>query len=419
MERHADYIYGGVTVITSTPAFNTTLKDTLRHIKVKLELLYTIPVILTNRHIITFNLNSTVEHGLGGIQQDTLDVHLLRNTLTAEQLNQKIDIALHVGLPNGETIEYIHVGTYKASRWLIAKDNTIKLECTTRLNTDILIKENVIRSNCKLNTYMQDVIKALYNNDLTVKVGCINPTLIDAYLIKPNILEQLGLLCEASQGILRYTHNAFELVPFALSTPCCTLLEGKKELILSTAQDTDFLMDIKKVEILTSRFVKSATECLYSARDLELKGHAHINIEAGVNGAIFLHYFNFDKYAYIADYAVGIDKVYLNIYNAYPSDKTIGVEIWGQSVTSHVAESKNITDGSITYIENPYIQTDEHIRMFESSIFNAETKTLQYRGDPRLQIGDTVTVDGKNILITSHTLNFNGGLTGEIKGVVL
>ena len=77
------------------------------------------------------------------------------------------------------------------------------------------------------------------------------------------------------------------------------------------------------------------------------------------------------------------------------------------------------SDDNITYISNPYIQTKAQIDALDISIYTGDKYSIKTRINPALQVGDTITIDSKgDMLVTSISYKFDGGLTGTIEGVM-
>ena len=74
----------------------------------------------------------------------------------------------------------------------------------------------------------------------------------------------------------------------------------------------------------------------------------------------------------------------------------------------------------MTYIENPYIQTAEHVAALDKRIYQGVRYRLKFRGNPCYQVGDTLQVENiGNVLIYKRQLSFNGGLSGILEGVLV
>lgn len=406
-------------MLQASSGFKQAIKADMRECVAKVRLNYSTPLVLFKDMIQGIDISSSADLEIGSIQNDNLNVRLMKNSITDAQFNQKVDVEVFIGCKVDSGYEYVSIGTFLADGWS-KNDATgiITIRLTNKINTNAVPQENVIGVNESLKAYIGRVIQKVFGEPVIVG-NILDATLPSAYLYYEDIKTQLKQLAMATNGLFRYV-NGFELVPYKATTPVDTLKIGANELVMNVSRITDYSAKAPNVQILKTFFSKSEVISLFSSGNINLPASAsQYPVEISLGYPVVAKYFSFKKYGYLSDYKVGVFKSTLYINNGYDTPRSVSVEVFGTKIISTTLGTK-VSDGSITYIENPYIQLDSQVANIDKRIYSGISYRVAYRGNPTLQIGDTVAVEGiGNVLITKHSLNFTGALSGIIEGVCI
>lgn len=408
-------------MIQATSEFLTAIKSEGRQCIGKAIFMYDTPLTVSRTQVQSIDVASSANSELGSVQQDNLTIKILKGTLNDMQFNAIVDVEVFLGCIVGTVEQYVSIGTFVSDGW--NKDDTtgtITVKLTSKINENATVDKNVISHNVSIKEYAKEVVYSIFNKVLTAG-GVLDTTLDSAYLYKEKASEQLKLIAMATNGLFRYV-NGFELVPYKISTPVLTLKQGHNESVIGISRITDYSKKSIDVQILKSFFSKSDIISLFSANNIKLPpGASNYPVVMNLGFPCNVKYFNFNKYGYLQDFIPGVTKSTILLSNGYDNiERILSLEVFGVKIVSNILGKKEKTDGSITYIENPYIQNNEQITALDKRIYNAISYRVRYRGNPCLQIGDTVTLEGVgNILITKHQMTLGSGFSGIIEGVCI
>lgn len=96
--------------------------------------------------------------------------------------------------------------------------------------------------------------------------------------------------------------------------------------------------------------------------------------------------------------------------------KEIECELYGSSIeNTSILYANTDNTNKIKVVNNMYIQS---AAVYDSKIYKSNDIEISYFGNPLIEVGDTVSIDGMNVLVLEHTLKFTGGLKGTIKGAI-
>ena len=123
-----------------------------------------------------------------------------------------------------------------------------------------------------------------------------------------------------------------------------------------------------------------------------------------------------DKRIELDDIAIGNNKVNLYFNNDLPVAKEINVELYGSSIENTSILSADTSNTSkIKVVNNMYIQS---ATVYDTEIYKCPDIEFSYFGNPLIEVGDTVIIDGMDVLVLEHSLKYDGGLRGTVKGVL-
>ena len=115
--------------------------------------------------------------------------------------------------------------------------------------------------------------------------------------------------------------------------------------------------------------------------------------------------------------------VSVNVSN-YSGTHQINVNGYSYVVSQTILMNQINSTGVTETWENPLISTSTHAALVAEWLgdyfYNNASYEIQYRGEPRLDASDYVFMDNEYIQdmlvqIMSHTLNFNGALSGTVQ----
>lgn len=117
----------------------------------------------------------------------------------------------------------------------------------------------------------------------------------------------------------------------------------------------------------------------------------------------------------VADYTIGSDSFSFSVNNSDALVKNIEAEMYGLDISTATLKDTD-TDIKCKQVSNMYIQS---ATVYDTRIYKYPNCTLRTFGNPLYEVGDTLAIGDKQVLILEETLTFNGGLKGTLKGVVL
>lgn len=400
-------------MITTTDAYKQAIKANVVKARAKVVLNYATPLTINQEKVIGINVQQRGEIALGCLQDDKITIELKLDALTSEQYGQDITVKVYLGCVANNIDEYVCIGTFKPTRW--QKNNyTIEIELgsniTTKSVTEVLAAQNVL-----LSEYIVSAVNKLMSESITVG-SIVDGTLDNAYLYYRTVKEQLKALVFACGGIMRY-REGLELMPYKFDTPIAIYKEGSNELILDkSGNSTDLVTNKQNYSLVRSGFTKEDDTTLFSATGIRVT-EEYIPYEFNFNSPGLIKYFNFKEYSYFNRLRYGLFGGSISLSSAIEGvTKYIDFSIIGTKISSIAIAT---VDDTVSYLSNPYIQTNDQVNAHSLTIYNGEKYSFKSRIDPSLQIGDTITVFGVgDMLVTGMNYKFDGGLSGTIEGVL-
>ena len=231
------------------------------------------------------------------------------------------------------------------------------------------------------------------------------------------IKEQFNAFAFATNTIVRSTVDGLVFGKYRRDTSVDTYKEGMGELILDkTSTAYDMVTESKNYALCRSIFAKTEEESLCSFNNY-LVTEDYEQVEFDFSTPSIVKYIKFEQYSYFKKFLTSLWGGSICIGSGYVGQTAhVSFNIMGTRITS-TALGKS--DDNITYISNPYIQTKAQIDVLDLSIYTGDKYSIKTRINPALQVGDTITIDSKgDMLVTSISYKFDGGLTGTIEGVM-
>lgn len=407
-------------MIQATGNFNTEIKSNIRNIDAYIEIVGTSIVEITRDKIIGIDFEAQGEVALGCFENNLVTVKVIKDSISTEVWNTDIRIKIVISTSQDA---YLKLGVFRSEYWKKGDDYDIIEFTNDFMDADIT---NIgYAENMQLSTYTCSVFAdAVGLKDKVFNSGmkdCLLPTY---YLYSRTIKEQLKSLGFATNTIaktaINSSHNEDAVINFCkyyFSTPVDVLKEGSNELILKTSSnENDYIDKKKEIVVKKSRFLLEDLTSLYGATVRAEEEYIDYNIDFGSPSLV--KYIHFPLYGYYSSFNYGLFGGVISIGSgAEGVEKKTSFSIMGSKITSNVLGST--TDNTKTYLSNPYIQKDAQLAALDTTIYTAKKMSLQYRGNPCLEVGDTITLENiGDLLITRHTLRFDGGLSGAIEGVL-
>ena len=394
-------------MITVSDEFKKAIRANVVSIQVEAVFNYGTPVSLTNKDIVGMNVTQRGEIALGGVQEDAIIIEVSAASLIDHYL-EDTTVEVKIGCLVNGTPEYASVGVFKTSRWK-KSSYTIQVELGTNIDLEKEILGVLARQNVSLKDYITQGVTEILG--ITLVLGEIVDTSIPvAYLYYKTVREQLKAFGMSSNGLFRYSNKGLEIVPYKLSPPVDTLTEGVTGLILEALEnENDYVSTKKNVAVKTSTFLRQEDSVLYS-----FSGSVKdpLDYQFSFSSASIITYIQHKGCDFtLREYGLFGGRITLE-------SEIIGVtsqaqlSIVGTRIGTHTLDS---VSGDIT---TPYIQTAEHVELLSKDVLNGEKFSFKSRIDPSLQVGDTVTTPKGDMMITSMSYKFDGGLTGTIEGVI-
>ena len=402
-------------MIGSTAIFKQLIKEDMRTIKARVTLHYAEDKILLNEDIQNIAICNNVNNILGGLQNDDITITVMPEVLTDEQFNRDIYVSVEIGIAGAE---YIKIGKYMADGWKKNDSNkTITIDCSSYVTEDSECKQNIEHAGA-LSEYVRKVIEDNYNLNVNISETLIDHEVDRSWLCKSKLKEQLDTMVQGLQGIVRYV-DGFEIAPFSHEgqMPCMTLKQGKNEAIMDTSRLTDYSKTKRMVKLLRTVFRETDNTKIASGSAESVNGTAETVVikTTGPCNVLYVQLNNY--YGQLIETVEGIDKIVLSVQAKYSEGSyTLPFNIVGTKVEQIQLDLKGNAP-STTYISNPYIQ--KNIASYDLSSLTGVKYKIMYRGNPCIQCGDILTIEGVgDIKVVKHSLTFNGGLTGIIEGVL-
>ena len=401
-------------MLTVSDDFKTAIKNNIVRVKSKLVFNYTDPITVEQNSIVSINVKQSGTQELGCVQDDKITINLIASTLTSDQYGQDVKVDVYIGCVVNGVDEYCCIGRFKPTKWEMT-DYGITIELGANIPTD-KIKTILAMDNVTLTDYISTVAAEI-SLDAVATADIVDGTLNNAYLYYKTIKEQFNAFAFATNTIVRSTVDGLVFGKYRRDTSVDTYKEGMGELILDkTSTAYDMVTESKNYALCRSIFTKTEEESLCSFNNY-LVTEDYEQVEFDFSTPSIVKYIKFEQYSYFKKFLTSLWGGSICIGSGYVGQTAhVSFNIMGTRITS-TALGKS--DDNITYISNPYIQTKAQIDALDISIYTGDKYSIKTRINPALQVGDTITIDSKgDMLVTSISYKFDGGLTGTIEGVM-
>nr|WP_302596479.1 hypothetical protein [uncultured Cellulosilyticum sp.] len=119
----------------------------------------------------------------------------------------------------------------------------------------------------------------------------------------------------------------------------------------------------------------------------------------------------------VSSYTLGSDSCSFSFNNTSVISQDVECEFLGLNISNATTvDSSTDNTNNIKVVNNMYIQS---AAVYDTRIYENNNIDIHYFGNPCIEVGDTISIDGMIVLVVEHTLKYTGGLKGIIKGVVL
>lgn len=347
------------------------------------------------------------------------------NYLKTEQL---CNVYSGYELDNG-TVEWIKSGTLKLKSWN-ANDTQASFTAVDKFEyMNETYKKGVYNKNgISLYKLAEDV---LLDAGMEEKEYILDEVLKNTIVFNPIPVvkhkEALQIIANAGRCLLIQDRDGVIILKSAISNaqtsdyrmeydtdltkaPTCTQLEIVKELQVAT---TAYVQETSFTEIAKETVTLSKTNSIYTLEISEAASEYKfecVNLPSGANGKIIAsscYFVQIEFSGIVTDTVVEIvtsGKKYKKNSNVYKKVlDTIGrIETWNNPLISYAEHARDISDWLAKY----FMSDKEY--------------GISYRGDPRIDGSDLVTLERKNrepveIVLYENTLNFNGAWSGNAK----
>lgn len=422
-----------------TGNFNTAIKAQARDVDVVIAYKSSNSYIFLNKgNIQSLTFNSKADKGLGGVVKKVCDIKAMYNEYTSNIVR---GTALNIYYKCGTGMckkAILYVNSVKVN-----KDNTlITIEALDLLSYDKNNKHMPIMKNCSLIDYESAIFRAL-GYDYKIDSGVANPNLSLGYPKSGKVYETLNEIAIANNALIDFDENlVYSLkLPFTLTAKFqipmsqgyikpgqSNRLHVKKFVFKSVPddvldEDSDIINyeidedDEKYGNVIVNLFFPSSGE-QKSLGNVEVTiPSAAQNYNIGTvnfGNTMIPTVCSFKGKVDIASYDLSSKGCSFRINNNTPIAQATKAEFFGFDVTESTLENTD-SDNDVKQISNMYIQSPT---AYDTNIFKNPNCTLKTFGNPLYEIGDTIQIGDKLVLILEENLVFNGGLKCTLKGVV-
>lgn len=289
--------------------------------------------------------------------------------------------------------------------------------------------------NVDLHTYARRVVKAM-NMEITYASGVVNPQLKLGYpksYVLQDTLEEMAFAMNATittttNGefgarlplIVPFTFNEpsvsdnvfFKVKPFKIGTPVETLT-FQNSLIDYKVEDSNEKFD--RVSISLFNPSNSAQKALGAVTKSVPAMTTNVNLGTSeFENPCLTQVVHFNQDVDIKSFNIAINRVKLVVDTKDISNEDLTIDFAGLDFAT--ISNFDEAESNSKIINNMYIQSPN---LYDSRIYLNDNITINYTGNPLIEVGDTVSIDGLQVLVIEHELKFTGGLRGTMKGVVI
>lgn len=401
-------------MLATSDDFKKAIKDNVVKVKAKLVFNFASPITIEQDNIISINVKQTGTQEMGCVQDDKITATLIASALTSEQYGQTVCVDIYFGCIVNGTTEYCCIGRFKPTKWE-KTDYEMTVELGSNIPTD-KIKTILAMDNVTLSDYIAATATDI-GLDPIITTDIVDGILNNAYLYYKTVKEQINAFAFATNTVARSTVNGIVFNKYSRGASVDTYKEGMGELILDKSNNTyDMITKKENYALSRSIFTKTEDKSLCSFNNYLVTDN-YEQLDFDFSTPSIVKYIKFEQYSYFKKFLTSLWGGSICVGSGYDGQTAyVTFNVMGTSITSTVLGK---SDDNITYISNPYIQTKAQIDALDISIYTGDKYSIKTRINPSLQVGDTITIEGKgDMLVTAISYKFDGSLTGNIEGVI-
>ena len=401
-------------MLATSDDFKKAIKDNVVKVKAKLVFNFASLITIEQDNIISINVKQTGTQEMGCVQDDKITATLIASALTSEQYGQTVCVDIYFGCIVNGTTEYCCIGRFKPTKWE-KTDYEMTVELGSNIPTD-KIKTILAMDNVTLSDYIAATATDI-GLDPIITTDIVDGILNNAYLYYKTVKEQINAFAFATNTVARSTVNGIVFNKYSRGASVDTYKEGMGELILDKSNNTyDMITKKENYALSRSIFTKTEDKSLCSFNNYLVTDN-YEQLDFDFSTPSIVKYIKFEQYSYFKKFLTSLWGGSICVGSGYDGQTAyVTFNVMGTSITSTVLGK---SDDNITYISNPYIQTKAQIDALDISIYTGDKYSIKTRINPSLQVGDTITIEGKgDMLVTAISYKFDGSLTGNIEGVI-
>lgn len=401
--------------------FKQAIRKQNRKCEVKLEFATEqTPLILHGKDLKELKYIAQIESELGGVEVQLLSIKLMKG-VADDLYNTNTKVKCWIGVEDEQVTEWCCLGEFITDTWGKREGSgVISVECIDALSA--LCEKDMPFVPTMLNTTKLNYLSTIVTNisvEATTTSGIHDGKLIMAMLSGTQVGDTLKPLTFAMNAFARY-RDRLEFNPFKVKEAADVSLTYS-DMLFHTEGGKDGTMTFDKVNICT--YVPGSDEYkeIYKLDSLVPANHTNFKIGTiNFSDPMLTKCINFSHEINIRDFNIGTDKVAIFIDNQNQNTIPLEVALHGSELNEATIDTNENTENKIKTIKNIYIQDATSINTLDSRIYVGEEVKAKYRGNPAIEIGDTVGVeDIGNILVTYQELSYTGALSGNLKGVLI
>lgn len=393
--------------------------------------------VLTSEDIQDFTYQALTEKELGGVVKKVLNIKFMAKTnanvleigdwfnlcfVTSENSTCKLDIF------------------YIRERKVDTKGLIINVEAVDLLT--YLNEKDLPIITLEKDIFLRDYMKKLFITvglQSSISDAIANPKLKLAYLKSSNIQATLTEMAIASNAIInpKAVDRRYVIIPVEIPTYFTEIdisdesfIEIKPFKIRDTPVDVmtylDMLNDVSVTENGEAEYDQVLIPVFYpNDRQYTKLGNLASTLPGGVSnysvGSINFknltipQCIHFDADVQISTFNLSGDKCVIRVNNPNLQAVDCNIDIFGSDLST-LSVTDESSDEKVKVVSNQYIQSPA---AYDKRIYFGKDVNIKYRGNPLLEVGDTIEIDEGKVLIIEHNLSFNGALSGSIKGVII
>ena len=368
---------------------------------------------LTSEEIESLEYKAESNKELGTIEIELLRAKVLKSAIPAGSFNTNEQVSVEIEV-NGEICELCSL---TINLWKKAdKSLFVEIEATSSFVYERNVPFIATKENITASAFIKEVMGTIGES---CRFNGLDQRLNVAMLSGNQLIDTLKLLAISTQSVIRY-RDTLEFIPFKGSTAAESV--NYENMLLDTKDGSDKQAEFDKVNIMVYMPNKSDQKEIGKFEKATVpNGSSSFNLGTlKFDKPKLVSVISFDNDVDISEFSISSDKVTLAIRNGKSQTIDVNTKIEGYDLLDNSLTSSEDTTNKIKNVQNIYIQDKDVISSYDTRIYTNPSVEVQYRGNPILEVGDTISIEEiGDVLICEHVLKFDGALSGEIKGVIL